>query len=137
MSLGRNTTGNQRQDSEINIAPLIDMVFILLIFFMVTTTFVKDAKLDLERPGAKSAQQADNRSIRVSVGRRGELFVDAKPVKPWMLQSRLRDIISRQRVKTVLVVADKHVPTGTLVEVVDQCRLAGAKDVGVAVEREL
>jgi biopolymer transport protein ExbD len=136
MSIGH-ATRKQRQESEINIAPLIDMVFILLIFFMVTTTFVREAKLDIERPGAKTAQRADNRSVRVSVGRRGELFVDARPVKSWMLQARLREIVSRQRIKTVLVIADRHVETGMLVDIVDQCRLAGARDVGVAVEQEL
>ncbi len=136
MSLGP-ATGRRRQESEINIAPLIDMVFILLIFFMVTTTFVRDAKIAIERPGAKTARQADNRSVRVSVGRRGELFVDAQPVKSWMLQARLHEIISRQRIKTVLVIADRHVQTGLLVDIVDQCRLAGAKDVGVAVEQEI
>jgi len=136
MSIG-GAARRTRQEGEVNIAPLIDMVFILLIFFMVTTTFVKDAKLDLERPGARTAQPADNRALRVSVGRRGEIFLDAQPVKAWMLQARLRETLSRQRVKTVLGIADRHVETGSLVEVVDQCRLAGAQDVGVAVEQEL
>jgi len=136
MSIGH-AAQRRRHENDINIAPLIDMVFILLIFFMVTTTFVRDAKLEIERPGAKTAQQADNRSVRVSVGRRGELFIDARPVKPWMLQARLREIVSRQRIKTVLVIADRHVETGMLVDIVDQCRLAGAKDVGVAVEQEI
>ena len=127
----------RRQDSEINIAPLIDMVFILLIFFMVTTTFVRNAKIDIERPGAKSARLADKQSVRVTMGRRGELFVDARPVKPWMLQARVREIISRQRIDTVLVIADRHIESGLLIDMVDQCRLAGARDVAVAVEREL
>ncbi len=133
----RKASQRRRQENEINIAPLIDMVFILLIFFMVTTTFVREAKLDIERPGAKTAQRAEQKAVRVSVGRRGELFVDARPVKPWMLQARLREIISRQRSKTVLVIADRHVETGMLVDIVDQCRLAGARDVGVAAEQEL
>ncbi len=133
----RRATQRRRQDHEINMAPLIDMVFILLIFFMVTTTFVRDAKIDIERPGAKTAQPADQRAVRVSIGRRGGLFVDAHPVKPWMLQARLREIVSRHRTKTVLIVADRHVETGVLVDIVDQCRLAGAKDVGVAAEQEL
>jgi len=136
MSIGI-TRNRQRQESEVNISPLIDMVFILLIFFMVTTTFVRDAQIDIERPGAESAEKTDNRSIRVTVGQRGEIFVDAKPVKSWMLQARLREIVSKQRIRTVLVIADRHVETGNLVDVVDQCRLAGAKDVGVAVEQEL
>ncbi len=131
------TSRQRRQQSEIDIAPLIDIVFILLIFFMVTTTFVRDAKLEIERPGAKTAQRADNRSVRVSVGRRGEIFVDARPIKPWMLQARMREIIASQRIKTVLVIADRRVETGMLVDIVDQCRLAGAQDVGVAVEHEI
>jgi biopolymer transport protein ExbD len=131
------TTRRRRDSQEINIAPLIDMVFILLIFFMATTTFVRDAKLDLTRPGAKTAEAADSRTLRVTLGRRGELFVNARPVKPWMLQARVREALSGQRVHTVLVIADQRVDTGHLVEVVDQCRLAGAEDVGVAVEREI
>ncbi len=133
----RRRAGRRREGQEINIAPLIDMVFILLIFFMATTTFIRDAKLDLERPGARSAEPADARAVRVSVGRQGELFVDARPVKPWMLQARVREVLSRQRGQTVLVLADRHLQTGSLVEVVDQCRLAGARDVAFAVEREL
>jgi biopolymer transport protein ExbD len=125
------------EGEEINIAPLIDMVFILLIFFMVSTTFVRDVKIDLERPGAKMTQTADNRSLRVTLGRRGELFIDDQPVKPWMLQSRVRELLARNRIKTVLVVVDQRVDSGKLVEVVDQCRIAGARDVGVAVDQEL
>jgi len=136
MNLG--SIAKQRRDSqEINIAPLIDMVFILLIFFMATTTFIRDAKLDITRPGAKTAEASDSRAVRVTLGRRGELFVDTRPVKPWMLQARVREAISGQRIQTVLVVADQRADTGRLVEVVDQCRLAGARDVGVAVEREM
>ena len=135
--LQRSFVKGERRKPELSIAPLIDCIFLLLIFFMVTTTFVREAKLDIERPGAKTAQKADQRAVRVSVGRRGELFLDARPVKPWMLQARLREIISRQRIKTVLVIADRHVETGMLVDIVDQCRLAGARDVGVAAEQEL
>ena len=71
-----------RQGEEINIAPLIDMVFILLIFFMVSTTFVRDLQLDLERPGASSAVVADTRALRVQVDRRGGLYLDGQVVKP-------------------------------------------------------
>ena len=65
MSVGRGVL-RRREGQEVNIAPLIDMVFILLIFFMVTTTFVRDAKIDIARPGARSAERADNRSVRVT-----------------------------------------------------------------------
>ena len=122
--------------SGIDISPLIDMVFILLIFFMVSTTFVKDMKLDIERPGAASAERASTKSIRIHVERNGALYLDGQPVKPWMLQSRIRDLIKGGGSGQVLVVTDRLVPAERLVDVVDQCRLGGATDVGVATEKE-
>jgi biopolymer transport protein ExbD len=120
----------------VDIAPLIDMVFILLIFFMVSTTFVKDMKLDIERPGAASAERASTKAIRVHIERTGALYLDGQPVKSWMLQSRIRDLIKSGASPQVLVVTDRLVPAEKLVEVVDQCRLGGASDVGVATEKE-
>jgi biopolymer transport protein ExbD len=122
--------------SNIDIAPLIDMVFILLIFFMVSTTFVKDLKLDIERPGAASAERASTKAIRVHVDRGGNIYLEGQPVKPWMLQSRVRDLIKGGASGQVLVVTDRLVPAERLVDVVDQCRLGGASDVGVATEKE-
>jgi biopolymer transport protein ExbD len=122
--------------SNIDIAPLIDMVFILLIFFMVSTTFVKDLKLDIERPGAASADRASTKAIRVHVDRGGNVYLEGQPVKPWMLQSRVRDLIKGGASGQVLVVTDRLVPAERLVDVVDQCRLGGASDVGVATEKE-
>ncbi|MCU0663292.1 MAG: biopolymer transporter ExbD [Myxococcota bacterium] len=120
----------------IDISPLIDMVFILLIFFMVSSTFVKDMKIEIERPGAASSQLASTKAIRVHLDRTGGVYIDGQPVKPWMLQSRVRDLIKSGAAATVLVVTDRLVPAEKLVEVVDQCRLGGAADVGVATERE-
>lgn len=122
--------------AEVDISPLIDMVFILLIFFMVSTTFVKDMKLDLERPGASSAQRASTKAIRVHIDRTGAIFFDGVPIKPWMVQSRVRDQLKAGSARPVLIVTDRQVKAEKLIEVVDQCRLAGAKDVGVATAQE-
>jgi biopolymer transport protein ExbD len=123
-------------ETEINMAPLIDMTFILLIFFMVSSTFTRDMKIDIVRPVASSVQRAHSDPIRVLLDRNGGLFLDGAPVKPWMLQSRVRELIRSGATKTVLVVTDKLVPAQKLIEVVDQCRLAGADDVAVAAEKE-
>jgi biopolymer transport protein ExbD len=120
----------------IDISPLIDMVFILLIFFMVSTTFVKDMKIELERPKASSSSRASTKAIRVYLDRTGAIYVDNLPVKVWMLQSRVRDLLKTAASRPVLVVTDRAVAAEKLIEVVDQCRLAGATDVGVATERE-
>jgi len=122
--------------SEIDIAPLIDMVFILLIFFMVSTTFVKDLKIDIERPGAATAQRASTKAIRIHLDRTGAVYLDGQPIKPWMLQSRIRDLIKSGASAQILVVTDRLVPAEKLIEIVDQCKLGGASDVGVATEKE-
>ncbi len=125
------------QKSDIDISPLIDMVFILLIFFMVSTTFVKDMKIDIERPGAGSAERASSKALRVNIDSSANVYIDGNPVRPWMVQSRVRDYLdSAAGGGQVLVITDRRVPADRLIEVVDQCRLAGAADVGVATEKE-
>ena len=133
MSLGRRKRG---EDPGVDISPLIDVVFILLIFFMVSTTFVKDSKLDIERPGASSATRASTKSIRVSIDRTGSITMDDVPVRPWMVQSRVREGLASGADGSVLVITDRRVSAEKLIEVVDQCRLAGAADVGVVTDIE-
>ena len=130
--LGRDEEENQ----QIDISPLIDMVFILLIFFMVSTTFVKDMKVDISRPGASSSTPASSKSIRVFIDSQANIFIDGQAVRPWVLQGKLRDLLSVSTTKSVLVVTDKAVAASKLIEVVDSCRLAGAEDVGVATDIE-
>lgn len=120
----------------VDISPLIDMVFILLIFFMVTTTFVKDAQVELERPSASSAKPASTKAIRVTLDRRGEVYVDGRPVRAWMLQGTVREQLRTGADRPVLVITDAGVQAQKLIDVIDQCRLAGAKDVAVATEKE-
>ncbi len=123
-------------DTTIDIGPMIDIVFILLIFFMVTTTFVKDMKLELERPKASSALAVSSKAIRLFIDQAGNTYMDGEPVRLWLIQSKLRDLLSTSTSKIVLVVTDEGVSAGKLVEVVDQARLAGAESVGVATKKE-
>lgn len=123
------------EESRIDISPLIDVVFILLIFFVVTTTFVKDMNLAIERPRAASASLAASKAVRIYIDAQGEVYLDNQPVRVWMVQSKVRSLL-HEGASDVLVVTDTKVPAGRLVEVVDQARLAGAKNVGVATEQE-
>jgi biopolymer transport protein ExbD len=129
-------TDNQEEEGHVDISPLIDMVFILLIFFMVTTTFVKDMKLELERPSASSATSASTKSIRVFIDKFGDIYVDNQPVRIYTLQSKLRDMLRVSTDKSILVVTDETVAAKRVLEVIDQSRLAGATDVGVATDQE-
>lgn len=120
----------------VDISALIDVVFILLIFFMVSTTFVKDTAIDIERPGAQSAAPAATKAVRIRIDRAGAITMDQVPVRPWMVQSRVREALASGDAKTVLVITDRRVTAETLIEVVDQARLAGATEVGVVTELE-
>ncbi len=121
---------------ELNISPLIDMVFILLIFFAVSTTFVKDMQLELERPNAQSSSAASTKSVRVYIDRAGSVYIEEQQVNAWMVQSVVRDALAISSSQTVLIVADRLTPTERLIDVVDQAKLAGASEVGVATEQK-
>lgn len=125
------------QVDALDLSPLIDMVFILLIFFMVTTTFVKDMKVDLNRPAAASASASDAKTIRVYIDSANEVYVDNQPIKVWALQSKLRDMLRSSAEKSVLVVSDSNIPVNSLIDVVDECRMSGAKEVAVSTTKEL
>ncbi len=127
----------KEQNIDVDISPLIDMVFILLIFFMVSSTFVKDMKLDLERPGASSASRSSSKVIRVYLDNQAQTYVDGQPVKVWAIQSKLRDLLRASTEKSILVVTDETIAVEKLIEVVDQCRMSGAKDVAVATKKEV
>ena len=123
-------------ESTVDLTPMIDMTFILLIFFMVSTTFVKDMKIDLERPGAQTTTVASTKAVRLYIDRQGETYLDGEPIRSWVIQSRVRDLLRGMTQKSVLVVTDANVPSQKLIDVVDAARLAGAEDVGVATVTE-
>ncbi|RJP95703.1 MAG: biopolymer transporter ExbD [Desulfobacteraceae bacterium] len=127
-----------RQVDSIDISPLIDCVFLLLIFFMVTTTFVKDMKLDLDRPSATSASLVnEEKVIRVYIDSNREVYVDNQPIKVWAIQSKLRDLLRSSAKKAVLVVSDAEIPVESLIDVIDECKRSGAEDVAVSTNKEL
>jgi len=121
----------------VDVSPLIDMVFILLIFFMVTTTFVKDMQLELNRPSAASASLASTKTLRVYIDNSNAIYIDNQEIKLWALQSKLRDLLRTATEKSVLVITDTDIPVGTLIDVVDECRQSGAKDVAVSTTKEM
>jgi biopolymer transport protein ExbD len=126
-----------QQVDNIDVSPLIDMVFILLIFFMVTTTFVKDMKLDLNRPSAASASIASTKVIRVYIDNSSEIYIDNQPVKVWAIQSKLRDMLRSSVDKSVLIITDTDIPVNSLIDVIDECKMSGAKDVAVSTTKEM
>lgn len=127
----------KQEVDNVDVSPLIDMVFILLIFFMVTTTFVKDMKLDINRPSAASASKSDSKVVRVYIDNAAQIYIDNQPVQLWAVQSKLRDLLRTSSDKSVLVISDDTIPVEVLIDVVDECRMSGAKDVAVSTSKEM
>jgi len=127
---------DKSNDVAVDLTPMIDMTFILLIFFMVSTTFVKDMKLDINRPGAQTQVVASTKAVRLYIDKQGETYMDGEPVREWVIQSRVRDQLKGMTQKSVLVVTDDSVSADKLIRVVDAARQAGAEDVGVATVTE-
>jgi biopolymer transport protein ExbD len=112
------------ESANLDITPLIDIVFILLIFFVVTTTFVHELGLPIERPESSTATERTAHVVRVAVGRHGDITVDAQPTSAWRVEAEVR-----ARLREDADAADE------LVTVIDACRRAGAQDVALGVDR--
>jgi biopolymer transport protein ExbD len=119
----------------VDIAPLIDIVFILLIFFLVTTTFVRDTGVRVDRPQASHTHALEPTSLRVSIAASGRLYSQGRAVSLQQLREQVGAFAARQSRGSVIVSPDESVPSGRLIEVMDAARLAGAQDVAVATEQ--
>lgn len=121
---------------EIRIGPLIDMVFLLLIFFVVTTSFVKESGIDVQRSTASTAEVKERGNIMIGVSRDGDIYMEGKRVDLRSIRPLLERSLAEDPESGVVIVADKRSDTGSVVKVMDQCRLAGAKNVSLAAKRE-
>lgn len=122
------------QSNEISMAPLIDMVFILLIFFLVTTSFVSDSGIEIERAAAATATPLSPEALRISITASGDIYLKDKPVPLDILEGELHGFLSRRPNGSVVVIPDKHSPSGQLVKVMDIAKITGVQDIAVATE---
>ncbi len=133
MKLGQ-LSNDVSEGAELNITPLIDIVFILLIFFVVTTTFVHELGLPIERPDASTATDQPSEVVRVAVSRQGEITVDAQPTSPWRVEAEVRAKLRDRADAAVVVIADRGAVAEVIVDAIDACRRAGAEGVALGVE---
>ena len=120
-------------EAEINITPMLDIVFIMLIFFIVTTSFVKELGVDLDRPSnAPVKQQKRSEVIAVRIEDSGLVYVDDRLVHPAAIRANIMSGLARKPDATVVVIADRESDSGNVVMVVDQARVAGAEKVSLA-----
>ncbi len=124
----------RRNTAELNIAPLIDMVFILLIFFLVTTSFVKETGIDISRPTASTAVSNAKATVLIAIDRENRVFLDRREIDVRAVRANMERILAETPEGAVVVVADKASNTGVAITVMDGCRMAGAKSVSLAAQ---
>ncbi len=127
----RQMSGDSGDESQIDISPLIDCVFILLIFFIVTTTFVEETGVEVDKPTAASAVRLEKTSILIALTEKGEVVYGGNNIGVGGVQRQVRQLIQAEMVP-VIIQADDDVKSSLLVKVIDEAKLAGAQKVSIA-----
>ena len=124
-----------QDEAELDMTPMLDVVFIMLIFFIVTTSFVKESGVSVSSPQAQTASQQENVNIFIAITAGGEVWVDRRPVDPRSVRAIVARLHADNPEGSVIIQADEDAATGMLVEVMDQVRLAGVEKIAVAADR--
>lgn len=122
--------------SEIDMTPMLDIVFILLIFFIVTTSFVKESGIDINRPTAATSQKKSKGNILVAINKTGEIWIDNRNIDVRSVRANIQRLKAKLPLSSVIIQSDKDASTGTLVKVMDQIRLAGVESISIAASLE-
>ena len=128
-----------RQKPDIQMSPLIDVIFLLLIFYAVTTQFVSDERLKLKLPEAKTAEEAgaslEQKPSEVKVAADGSIWIDDRIVSEAELEARIRQLVERAPDEGIILKGDKGADYGVVVHVLDVARSVGAKAIQMSAER--
>ncbi len=133
MSRRRNRGGSD-EESEVNLTPMLDVVFIMLIFFIVTASFVKESGIDVNRPDAQTAEMQAQGNILVAISASGQIWIDKRQVDPRALRANIERLKAENPEGAVIIQADTNSKHGLLVQVMDAARLAGVANVSIAAE---
>ena len=122
----------KRGTVELNMAPLIDMVFLLLIFFMVTTSFVKESGVDVQRPTAATATGKEKANILIGITKDNRVFMEKREIDVRAVRANVERALAENPEGQVVIVADRESSTGVVITALDGCKLAGAGNVAIA-----
>ena len=130
----RRRRARKTETSEVNLTPMLDVVFIMLIFFIVTASFVKEAGIEITRPPAATAERQERGNIMVAITANDQIWIDRRPVDPRFIRANIERLHAENPQGSVVIQADKDSKNGLLVQVMDAARLAGVKSVSLAAE---
>ena len=132
----RRSRSKKRDEDEVNLTPMLDVVFILLIFFIVTASFVKESGIDVNRPDAATAVRKERGNILVAITPTGQIWIDRRQVDLRAVRANIERLHAENPQGAVVIQADRESKSGLMVEVMDAAKLAGVENISIAAEVE-
>jgi biopolymer transport protein ExbD len=124
----------ESEDHGIDLAPMLDFTINLLIFFIITTSFIKEAGITVFKPNAITAENRDSGNLLIAVRENGEIWMDRRPVEVRELRALIERLHIERPDDTVVIIADKASRAGVVAKVMDEVRLGGIKEVAIAAD---
>ncbi|MDX1588290.1 MAG: biopolymer transporter ExbD [Oleiphilaceae bacterium] len=122
------------EEDAIDVTPMLDVVFIMLIFFIVTASFVKESGLEVNRPDAQTAEPQDRANVLVAISPEGDIWINRRKVDPNSVRANIERLHAENPQGSVVIQADKEAATRHLVSVMDAARAAGVTNVSIAAQ---
>ena len=123
--MARNKRIREEDEAAVDMTPMLDIVFIMLIFFIVTTSFVKEAGIEVNKPKAAQATKKKNANIFIAIRGNGEIWMDKRQVDVERVSANIERLLAEQPTETVIIQADKEAKHGVVVKVMDQIKATG------------
>ena len=130
----RNNRAVAEDEAQIDLTPMLDVVFIMLIFFIVTASFIKEAGIEVNRPEASTAEPKENVNILVAISATNEIWMDKRRIDVRAVRANIERLHAENPKGAVVIQADNESNTGTVAGVLDAAREAGVYDVSLATD---
>lgn len=128
----RNQQAAEDEENEINLTPMLDVVFIMLIFFIVTASFIKEAGIDVNRPGAFTSERQEDAAILIAISEGDEIWIDRREVEPRAVRDAIEKLHLENPKGSIVIQADQNSTHETLVVVMEAAKQVGVANVAIA-----
>jgi len=124
----------EEDETEINITPMLDIVFIMLIFFIVTTSFVKEPGISPQRPSADTAVEKTRGNVLIAISQTGQIWMDKRSIELSQVRTFVEAALAENPESSAVIIADSQANSGILIDLMDQIRLGGIGNISIAAE---
>ena len=124
----------EEDETEINITPMLDIVFIMLIFFIVTTSFVKEPGIDPRRPTADTAEEKSRANVLIAISRTGQIWMNKRAVELAEVRILVEAALAENPESSAVIITDEEAGSGVLIDLMDQVNLGGIGSIAIAAE---